>query len=118
MLTDGTSKSVKDKKYEKIESAEYYNEYSHILKIDFLCYLDNIASSLDQVLNVVHKNKDFVLNQYKIRLQKLKLLEELKSIFEVKVFFEDLHERNLFREYEVNKKDKGQKDIRSYFKKK
>lgn len=107
MLTDGTSKSVKDKKYEKIESAEYYNEYSHILKIDFLCYLDNIASSLDQVLNVVHKNKDFVLNQYKIRLQKLKVLEELKSIFEVKVFFDD----------EI-KKDKGQKDIRSYFKKK
>jgi len=121
MLTDGTSKSVKDKKYEKIESAEYYNEYSHILKIDFLCYLDNISSSLDQVLNVVHKNKDFVLNQYKIRLQKLKVLEELRSIFEVKVFFDDPSQAELARgdpsQAEV-KKDKGQKDIRSYFQKK
>lgn len=85
MLTDGTAKNVKEKKYEKIESAEYYNEHSNILKIDYLCYLQNLASSLDQVLNVVNKKQDFVLEQYNIRLQKLKVIEELNELVKPKL---------------------------------
>lgn len=85
MLTDGTVKNVKDKKYDKIESADYYKDHSHILKIDYLCYLNNLASALDQVLNVVHKKQDFVLEQYNIRYQKLKVLEELTSLSKPKI---------------------------------
>lgn len=87
MLTDGTAKSVKEKKYDKIESAEYYKEHSGILRIDYLCYLQNLASSLDQVLNVVNKKQDFVLEQFNIRLQKLKVLEELKELVKPKINF-------------------------------
>lgn len=87
MLTDGTAKSVKEKKYDKIESAEYYKEHSGILRIDYLCYLQNLASSLDQVLNVVNKKQDFVLEQFNIRLQKLKVLEELKDLVKPTITF-------------------------------
>ena len=89
MLTDGTVKNVKEKKYEKIESAEYYRDHSDVLQLDYLCYLDNLASSLDQVLNVVHKTQDFVHEQFKIRLQKLKVLEELKELAKPVVQFVD-----------------------------
>ena len=82
IITDGSVfGSTKAKQYEKIESAEYYKDHSDILKIDYLYYIEAISKSLDQVLNVVHKNKNFTFNQFKYRLQKLKVHEELKKYF-------------------------------------
>ena len=85
MLTDGSVKNIKEKKYEKIESADYYKDHSHILMIDYMCYIASLASSLDQVLNVVHNKQDFVLEQFKIRMNKMKVLEELTELVKPKV---------------------------------
>ena len=82
ILTDGSVFcSTKAKQYEKIESVEYYKDHSEVLKIDYLYYIEAISKSLDQVLNVVHKTQNFTFNQFKYRLQKLKVQEELLNYF-------------------------------------
>lgn len=74
------------KQYIKIESAEYFSAHSSTLKLDYLYYLKQLSNPLDQVLNVLYKDiKDFTLQQYKLRLQKTKILEELLSIFNPKL---------------------------------
>ena len=88
IITDGSVfGSTKAKQYEKIESVEYYKDHSEVLKIDYLYYIEAISKSLDQVLNVVHKNKNFTFNQFKYRLQKLKVQEELLKYFNPEIVF-------------------------------
>ena len=88
IITDGSVfGSTKAKQYEKIESVEYYKDHSEVLKIDYLYYIEAISKSLDQVLNVVHKNKNFTFNQFKYRLQKLKVQEELLKYFNPDIVF-------------------------------
>lgn len=93
------------KKYEKIESAEYYKKYSNILDIDYLYYVKQLTNHLDQVLNIMYKNKpgfccsidkygnvirkDFVLHQYKFRMkERKKLLESITNLYRPKLKFE------------------------------
>jgi DNA polymerase elongation subunit (family B) len=88
ILTDGSVFcSTKAKQYEKIESVEYYKDHSEVLKIDYLYYIEAISKSLDQVLNVVHKTQNFTFNQFKYRLQKLKVQEELLNYFKPNIIF-------------------------------
>lgn len=84
------------KKYEKIESIEYYNDHSNVLTIDYLWYLKQLCNPLDQVLNVMYLNKkskyefkkDFMLTQYNYRVKiRQKMLQELKDIFHPKIIF-------------------------------
>lgn len=82
-----------DKQYNKIESTEYYNKHSDIIKIDYYYYLKALVNPLDQVLNVAfgkdaNWKSDFVLEQYKFRLKcRHKVLSELKQLFSPKLTF-------------------------------
>ena len=77
---DGSVRSVdKDKQYEKIESYDYFSEHSDVLKIDYMYYLKILATSMDQVLDVIFHTNKFTLQQYKLRLQKMKVLEAIKK---------------------------------------
>jgi DNA polymerase elongation subunit (family B) len=71
------------KQYDKIEDIEYFKRFSEILSLDYLYYLKQFTNPMDQVLNIIYKGKikDFTLNQYKIRLQKYKSIEEIKKLF-------------------------------------
>lgn len=84
--------------YEKIESAEYFQKHSGILQIDFLYYLKQLASPIDQILDIIFKNNndykykyksDFLYSQYKFRLNKSKMLDQLRAIFKPKIIFSD-----------------------------
>jgi len=92
------------KKYENIESIDYYKQYSDILKIDYLYYVKQLTNHLDQVLNVMYKNqpgfcshidkynnkirKDFVLYQYKYRSKdREKLLDYIRKLYRPKLKF-------------------------------
>lgn len=92
VVVTGTGHTAK--KYEKIESAEYFEKHSAILKIDYLWYLKQFTNPLDQVLNVMYNKEDsfqknFVLEQYKFRTKiREKLMEELRSLFQPKITFE------------------------------
>jgi len=90
------------KQYERIESADYFNNHSSVIKLDFMYYLDNLSNPMDELLNIrfdkdVENNKyahkyetDFIHNQYKYRLKiRTKMLNELKTIFTPKISFEE-----------------------------
>lgn len=86
------------KQYVKIESSDYFEAHSSILRLDYMYYLKLCTNPIDQILNVAycredgHKynfKPDFTLNQYDFRLKnRTKLLNELKSLFTPKLVFE------------------------------
>lgn len=83
---DETLRSViKDKQWEKIESAEYFINHSDMLKIDYMYYFDCLCSSLDEILNVVFTEKDYLYNIYKSKLNDLKCNDKLRP----KIVFKD-----------------------------
>jgi hypothetical protein len=84
------------KQYEKVESLEYFNRHSRVLEIDYYYYLEQLANPIDQILDIIFKNNDgykyeykegFVLEQYKIRLQYLKVVREIDSLTKSKIVF-------------------------------
>lgn len=81
--------NLKDKQSEKVESVDYFANHSDILKIDYLYYLKLLTNPMDQVLVTCFKTKDFVLQQYKFRLLRLKVLEQLKKLFNPSLDFYD-----------------------------
>jgi len=82
------------KKYEKIESADYFKKHADILKIDYFYYLKQLTNHLDQVLNVMYDNTtgyqhNFTLEQYKYRLKvRNKTIEKINGFFRPKLTFE------------------------------
>lgn len=86
------------KQYVKIESVDYFEAHSSVLRLDYMYYLKLCTNPIDQILNVAYSNQnennysfksDFTLNQYEFRLKKrTKLLNELKSLFTPKLLFE------------------------------
>jgi hypothetical protein len=52
-------------------------------------YLKLLTNPMDQVLFTAYKEKDFTLKQYKFRIQRCKLLDELKNLFIPKLKFID-----------------------------
>jgi intein/homing endonuclease len=90
VITDTYNKN--DKQYDKLESIDYFNNHSDILKIDFMYYLKLLINPLDEVLNIVYKDdpkfkKDFIAEQYKIRNNRIKVLNDVKGLFEPKIQF-------------------------------
>lgn len=91
------------KQYMKIESADYYNNHSNSLSIDFMYYVKQLGNPLDQVLDILFEGKEadedgnkyeykyiknFVLDQYKYRLKvRGKMLDEIKSLFKPELKF-------------------------------
>lgn len=74
------------KQGKKIEHIDYFKKFSHILKIDYLYYLKLMTNPLDQILNIFSDEKDFVLNQYKIRSrQRQKILQSIRDINKPKI---------------------------------
>ena len=78
------------KQYEKVESYEYFQKHSDVIKIDHFYYLKALTNPLDQMLDVAFPlYKDFVLNQYNFRWKiRHKLLTELKDLFKPKLVFD------------------------------
>lgn len=90
VITDTYNKN--DKQYDKLESIDYFNNHSDVLKIDFMYYLKLLINPLDEVLNIVYKDdpkfkKDFIAEQYKFRNNRIKVLNDIKSLFEPKIQF-------------------------------
>ena len=77
--------NIKDKLCDKIEDPDYRKEHSDLIKIDYMYYLKLASNPLDQAVNVAYKVKDFVLNQYKFRLKRMKVLDQLKSMYKNRI---------------------------------
>jgi len=69
------------KQFDKIEDVEYVREHSDVIQIDPLYYLKLMSKSMDEVLFVGLKLNEMVTRQYKYRLLKHKLIQELNEYF-------------------------------------
>lgn len=69
------------RQFDKIEDVEYVREHSDVVQIDPLYYLKLMSKSLDEVLFVGLQLKELVTRQYKYRLLKHKMIEELNAYF-------------------------------------
>ena len=92
----------KAKQYIKVEDAGYFAQYSSILKLDYMYYLKLMANPFDDIFNILYTKplptddisvgnftKNFVLNQYKYRLNvRTKMHKELLSLFQPRITFE------------------------------
>jgi len=63
---------------ERIEDFEYFKTRSDILRIDPEYYLSSIINPIDQLLEIGIKNNHFVKDQYTIRSQYDKVVNEIK----------------------------------------
>jgi DNA polymerase elongation subunit (family B) len=78
------------KQYIKVEGADYFKNHRTVLRIDYLYYLKLLCNPGDQILNILGKGQlknNFFLHQYKYRLIKVKLLNELLELFKPKLLF-------------------------------
>jgi DNA polymerase elongation subunit (family B) len=76
-----TKGGITAKLFEKIEDPEYQQKWASIIKIDYLYYINLASNQIDEVLNIVFNSNNFMKNQYKLRITKVKLLEELVNFF-------------------------------------
>lgn len=84
-----TPKGTKAKQYEQIESYDYFCEHSSVLRIDYMYYTKALVNPIDQIIECVADEKlhGFMKDQYKLRLQKQKMLAQLKLVFQPKLRF-------------------------------
>jgi DNA polymerase elongation subunit (family B) len=80
---------LKGRVMEKAEDVEYQKRYSHIIPMDYLYYIHLIMKQVDELLTVAFKMDKFVDSQYKLRIKKYKLMDELKFYFRPKITFEE-----------------------------
>lgn len=73
---------------DKIEHIDYFVENSEILRLDYFYYLHNFINPLDEILEKIYNIKDFVKQQYKLRITKGKVLQRIKSMRVAKLVFE------------------------------
>lgn len=78
-----TTGGHKARQFVKIEDATYFMKHTSILKIDYLYYVQNLSTQMDQVLEVVYGRKKFVLLFYrqlrKTFEQREKLIQNLEK---------------------------------------
>jgi DNA polymerase elongation subunit (family B) len=84
-----TTGGVKAKQSKKIESIEYYTEHKHSLAIDYLYYLKQLATPLDQVMDIAYKTDQLVSRIFKGRIRYNAVLEELKNLYKTEFYFKE-----------------------------
>lgn len=67
----------KEKQYEKFEDPKYQQKFSDIVKKDYFFYLKQCVTQCDQLLEVGYNIKDFLLDQYNLRIHRQKMLNDI-----------------------------------------
>ena len=76
-----TNGGLKARQFDKIEDPKYQQEFSDIIKIDFIYYLHLLINPLDQVLKVAYKEDKFMDKQYKLRIKKYGINRRIEELF-------------------------------------
>lgn len=84
-----TTGGLKAKQCEKIESIEYFTKHSSSLKVDYMYYLKLLANPMNQILGIIYpEEKTFFTEQYKFRIKREKVINEIKKIFRRRIIIE------------------------------
>ena len=74
---------------DKVEDIDYFRQWKNYLRVDYLYYMDKqLVKPLDELLRVGLGVEDFVKQQFELRLQKCKILEEIKDLFSTNIMIE------------------------------
>ncbi len=87
-INDICSTYPKANQWEKVEHIQYYKEHSNHLKLDLMHYNKLLINPIDQLLNIVKSNGDFMKEHYEDRLKKYNMIQQLKSLFLQKIKIE------------------------------
>ena len=69
-----------EKLFNKIEDPEYQQQFSYYVKIDPLYYINLMINPFDEALEVGYGIEKFIKQQYKLRLQKNKINQQIKEL--------------------------------------
>jgi len=72
---------LKAKLFDKVEDPDYQKQFSTIIPLDYLYYIHLSSTPLDQLLQVGYERIDKVKEQYKLRLKRHQIHEELYHLF-------------------------------------
>ena len=67
--------------FDKVEDPEYFCRHRGLLRIEYLYYLNLLSTPMDELLSVVYHKAKFTLAQYKTRVKKKKVLEDVLALF-------------------------------------
>lgn len=87
-----TEAKIGARKSEKIESYEYFQSHAHVLCIDYFYYLKQLVTPVDEVLNALYMDKlkgDFIASQYKFRLKREGVLNEIRELSRIPIVVEE-----------------------------
>lgn len=89
----------------KVEEFSFQRKHASRIRIDYLYYVHLTVGQIDELLKVAFRVDDFVSKQYEWRLQKQKIMNEIRGLFEPK-----------FPTFKSPKQKKQPNKISSYFK--
>lgn len=79
-----TTRCMGEKKFaqgDKIEDLDYFAQWRRYLRVDYLYYLEKqLIKPLDELLEVGLGIKNFVKNQYELRMNKWRIMERIKEL--------------------------------------
>jgi DNA polymerase elongation subunit (family B) len=86
--------NINAKQYEKIESFDYFKQFSEILRIDYTTYAKQLVNPIDQIFNVMFVNEqyfkdDIIGRLYKSIKSKRSVMDQIKKMGEHILIFED-----------------------------
>ncbi|MDD4931571.1 MAG: DNA polymerase domain-containing protein [Candidatus Colwellbacteria bacterium] len=79
-----TTRCMGEKKFaqgDKVEDLDYFAQWRRYLRVDYLYYLEKqLIKPLDELLEVGLGIKNFVKNQYELRMNKWRIMERIKEL--------------------------------------
>lgn len=105
----------KAKLYDKLEDPTYYSSHRDLLRLDRFYYLKSLIIPLDQLLNVISKNKDFVSTLYDYHINKSKVINEIENLKRPVILFNDEQLKNKSKKNKTKISQNLQKTIYDYF---
>jgi len=79
-----TTRCIGEKKFaqgDKVEDVDYFSQWRRYLRVDYLYYLEKqLIKPLDELLDVGLGIKNFVKNQYDLRMNKWIMMERIKEL--------------------------------------
>lgn len=74
---------------DKAEDVIYQQRFSNIIPVDYMYYIHLISKQIDELLVVTFKLNDFMNSQYKLRIKKHMMMEELRFYHRPRIVYVD-----------------------------
>ena len=81
--------------FDKVEDPEYARKHIPLIALDYLYYIKQLASPVDELFRVAFGLDTFVITQHKWRMAKQQAQDELVALFRARVLYPDEDAENI-----------------------